>query len=116
MDDTGGVNMLELGKPIQACPACGAVEDVECWPETKDYWENHEEDPQVRCGKCGVRGPEKPTEDEAIDAWNAMPRHNLFDQLVAEFNCNTAEGMYYLLKAANEIRGSNNERGRQEHC
>lgn len=103
-----------LDKSLLPCPACGSA-DVECWPETKDYWDNHEADPQVRCD-CGVRGPEKPTEEEATAAWNAMPRHNLFDQLVAEFNCNTAEGMYRLLKTANEIRGNSNERGRQERC
>ena len=105
-----------LDKSLLPCPACGSADtDVECWGETKDYWDNHEADPQVRCDKCGVRGPEKPTEDEAIDAWNAMPRHNLFDQLVAEFN-SPAEGMYYLLKAANEIRGNSNESGMQERC
>jgi len=58
---------------IKSCPACGAGH-VECggviWDGLEDVREKH----YVVCLSCMMTGPEKPTKEVAITAWNDLLR------------------------------------------
>jgi len=58
--------------PLKPCPYCEHLHLARCEQgndlfSTGDaYW--------VNCPKCEMHGPESPTEDGSVAAWNALPR------------------------------------------
>ena len=57
--------------PLKPCPYCEHLHLARCEQgndlfSTVAYW--------VSCPKCEMHGPESPTEDGSVAAWNALPR------------------------------------------
>lgn len=48
---------------LEACPKCGAVEEVSGHNLVNDY--------RIKCWKCGFASPLYPTFAKAIDVWNS---------------------------------------------
>lgn len=69
---------------LKPCPYCG---------ETKLLFENAELEPQafVTCRRCGMVGPMRMEEIDAVTAWNALPR-----ALVWTTEPPQAQGLYWV--------------------
>lgn len=74
---------------LKPCPYCG---------ETKLLFENAELEPQafVTCRRCGMVGPMRMEEIDAVTAWNALPC-----ALVWTTEAPTQKGQYYWGQAQN---------------
>lgn len=60
---------MEKLKPVKRCPFCNNEDNLEV--ETKSYRLVYVIDKYyVKCWDCKATGPEKDTEEQAIDAWN----------------------------------------------
>jgi len=66
---------------IAPCPFCG-------WGHVKTTTKRTNHGPggskaarpsQVLCSRCKARGPLRPTEDDAVDGWNAVRVHSTYD-------------------------------------
>lgn len=55
-----------MEKELKPCPYC-ASDTCECFPVKDDMF-------QVACSECAMRGPRYPSREEAVFAWNALPR------------------------------------------
>lgn len=61
---------------IKPCPACGGYPEIGGSADGTEVW--------IACGnlrKCRMGGPTRSTVEEAVEAWNALPRHKDVERL-----------------------------------
>jgi len=75
---------------MMPCPHCNRRKNIAIQQMSKYEW-------FCRCSNCGMSGPVEVSKDNAIDAWNALPRHLKWTKEKP-----TKDGAYWYRKTAGE--------------